>query len=89
MIDAGNAVAVLLAAQAHRATQLAAICEARIIRDVSVAEAHEQWSELSAELRTRLKAAGERHAAEAEHRKRLRTVMGKMPCLFAPDPAPT
>lgn len=83
VIDSGNAVPVYLAAEAHGAKQLMAICEHCMAADVEEAERHEQWGELKAETREKLKRASVRMQEERERQKRTQAVMKDMPCLFA------
>lgn len=93
-IDAGsNAVPLFLAAQAHGATQLAAMCEYWMARELPEAEKHEQWAEVSDAVRARMQAEHTRLIRERLSLLEARSVIERLPCLLAtltapPAPAP-
>ena len=71
-------MAVFLAAQAHGAKQIMGMCEYWMAMELAEAEKHEQWSELSEEVRTRLRRENERLQAEKARMRDLE----QMPCML-------
>lgn len=81
VVDAGSAVPLYLAAVAHNASQLSSICEYWMATDLQRSSQHEQWSEVSVEVRARVTAQHEQASAALRGQREL---VGKMPCLLAP-----
>lgn len=82
MIDAGNAVAVYLAAEAHGAKQLATVCIYWMACDLAAAKDHEQWSDLSDAVKQQVIAESERLAQEKAKLRTERQMLLQMPCLL-------
>ena len=73
-----------LAAVAHDAKQLIAMCEYWMATDLAQTTSNEQWGEVGAEVRARV-AAEHRRLQEARAAKRAEiSLSAKMPCLLAP-----
>lgn len=81
VVDAGNAVPLYLAAVAHGAAQLSSLCEYWMATNLESSSRHEQWSEVSAEVRARVTAQHERALAGLSEERNL---VGRIPCLLAP-----
>lgn len=84
VIDSSTAVPLLLAAEAHGATQLAGVCKFHIAVDLAQAEKHEQWQEVREAVRLEVVLLRQRMAAERALRQQARDLHGKIPCLLAP-----
>lgn len=83
-IDAGNAVPVYLAAVAHGAKQLEALCMYRMSVDMAKAQKHEQWAELSEVTKKEVAAAHTAIVNERQKRKKEKEMLRDIPCLLAP-----
>ena len=84
VIDAGNAVPVFLAATAHSATQLSAVCEYWMAADLAAATQNEQWGALSDQVRARVSAEHARLEAARVAQRAERRLAERLPCLLAP-----
>lgn len=82
--SAESAVAVFLAAQAHGATQLMAMCEHNMAMDLVAAKSSEGWTELSEEVRARMRIEHGRLEVEKARRRETRHLMQKMSCILVP-----
>lgn len=77
-----------LAAVAHGAKQLAALCEYWMATDLAATTSNEQWAELGAEVRERVAAEHRRlQETRAAKREEMR-LLAKLPCLLMPIAAP-
>lgn len=73
-----------LAATAHGAKQLAALCEHWMATDLALSMRNEQWKELDEAAVGRVRAEHERLQAARAARREERVLMEKLPCLLAP-----
>lgn len=75
---------VYLAAQAHGARQLSALCMHWMAKGLGKEAEHEQWGELSEATRAEVRAASAKLEEAARKRAADREMRRNMPCRFAP-----
>lgn len=79
-------MAVYLAAEAHGASELMAMCEHYMAMSLAKAERSEQWAELSDVVKERARSGHARLVAERAHMRELREVISKVPCILFTSP---
>ena len=73
-----------IAAEAHGAKQLCALCEYWMAREPEVAEKHEQWKQVNDEVKRRVHAEHDKLVEERAKRRKEREQLARMPCVLAP-----
>ena len=73
-----------LAAQAHGAKQLAAVCVYWMAVDFEAAKEHEQWEDISPEVKAKVIQEAERLTEEKKRKRVEKEMLEKLPCMLSP-----